>query len=97
MTSETESWPAIAPYVPAGSRTTAHVYDLVGRETTLTPPAGPATTRTFDAAGNETQTVVGNVTTTRVFDGLGRATSETVGRRPTPSSPPARTTRRAAS
>ena len=82
MTSETESWPAIAPYVPAGSRTTAHVYDLVGRETTLTPPAGPATTRTFDAAGNETQTVVGNVTTTRVFDGLGRATSETVGTAP---------------
>ena len=82
VTSETESWPAIAPYVPAGSRTTAHVYDLVGRETTLTPPAGPATTRTFDAAGNETQTVVGNVTTTRVFDGLGRATSETVGTAP---------------
>jgi RHS repeat-associated protein len=73
---ETEAWTPLGGGSPV-TRTTTRVYDLRNRETSVTDPAGVASTTAYDAAGNATSTTSGGVTTTRVFDGLGRTTSET--------------------
>jgi len=75
---DTASWTPLAGGSTV-SRTTTRAYDLANRETSLTDPAGPQTTTSFDAAGNPVSTTAAGVTTTRVFDGLGRPTFETVG------------------
>ena len=70
----TESWPGIS-----ADLVTTSVYDLRGRKTDETDPAGNGTHWSFDAAGNEVATDLDGVTTSREFDHRGNATSETVG------------------
>ncbi|MGH2966308.1 MAG: RHS repeat-associated core domain-containing protein [Solirubrobacterales bacterium] len=66
----TEAWTGV-------SRTTTHVYDKLGRETSVTDPIGVVSTNAYDAAGDPVSTTANGVTTTRDFDGLGRGVSET--------------------
>jgi RHS repeat-associated protein len=60
-----------------GSATTSYSYDKAGQLTSTTPPAGPASTYTYDSAGNRATTVSGTTTDTYAYDAANQLTAIT--------------------